>query len=125
MSNRTPILYFGLFLCLALAACSGRGRVGSLSDEAKGISESLDLLNDYRGDPKKCEQLFVAGTTLPDARVLSKYTFSLRGSQSASGTTVTLPVMVYDETAGQEVGVFDWTFEKDGGRWKIKSLQLP
>lgn len=114
-----------LFLCLALNACNGPRGPGALHDEAKGISETLDLLNDYRGDAKKCALIFVTGTKIPDAKTMSRYSFSLRGSHSASGTNATLPVVVYDESTGQEVGSFDWTFEKDGGRWKIKSLQLP
>lgn len=113
-------------LCIAMSACSSKTTsVGSLNDAAKGISETLELLNEYRGDSRKTATLFATGTAVPDAAKLTKFSFSLRGSHSADGSSATLKVAIYDEAAGKDLGEFDWTFEKDGERWKIKSLQLP
>lgn len=116
----------GIIVCVVLVGCSQKsGSVGSLNDAAQGISETLELLNEFRGDNKKTASLFAQGTSVPDGNKLSKYSFSLRGSHSIDGTSATLKVAIYDESAGKDLGEFDWTFEKDGQRWKIKSLQLP
>lgn len=109
-----------------MSACSSKtASVGSLSGDAKGISETLELLNEFRGDSKKTATLFAKGASVPDANKLTKYSFALRGSHSADGKSATLKVAIYDESAGKDLGEFDWAFEKDGERWKIKSLQLP
>lgn len=120
-----------LFLFLAIATASAVGcsisssGVGSLNEEAKGVSMTLENLNDNRTDAKAISQFFVQGTAMPDMKKLGLYSYSFKGSQSVSASPATLKVNVYDEMGGKDMGDFDWTFEKVGDRWKIKAIQLP
>lgn len=55
---------------------------------------------------------------------LTSYTYAINGKPVVSGDTATANVKVIGKD-GKEIGVKEWEFAKEGGKWKIKSAPLP
>jgi hypothetical protein len=54
------------------------------------------------------------------------YTYSLTNRPDVGGTEVTAPIRVTTiKDKVQKTTTQDWTFEKEGAAWKIKSAPLP
>jgi hypothetical protein len=88
------------------------------------ISALIEEVNEGIGSAKEVESLFVKGTK-PDTRKMGKFGYTVVGKPTVSGTTATAKVRVDPASGGATVGEVEWTFEKEGEKWKIKSAPLP
>jgi hypothetical protein len=95
------------------------------SQEANAIGTLLDDFADMGSNPKKAEQLFVKGSKPADLKPFAKYSYSLVGKPSVSGSTGTCKIRIDVLKSGEKVGEQEWTFEKDGDKWQVKSAPLP
>jgi hypothetical protein len=121
-------LLAALGVALAAAGCSGGRPEFTISPDEMGISDLVDALNDSADKPAKAAVLFVKGSA-PDANQLKlykDYTYNLTNRPDVGGTEVTAPIRVTTiKDKVQKSTTRDWTFEKEGAGWKIKSAPLP
>jgi hypothetical protein len=115
-----------LALLLPLSGC-GDG-LPEISQEEKGIELLIDNWNNAKDNPKKAIEYFAQGS-VPPADQLKKYrqyTFAITNRPSASGSSVTLPIDITTIGAKQQtISTLEWTLEKEGDVWRIKSAPLP
>ena len=95
-----------------------------ISSEEKGIELLIDNWNNAKGDPKKAIEYFAKGS-VPPADQLKKYgqyTFTMTSRPAASGSSVTLPIgLTTIKAKHQNIKTLDWTLEKEGDVWRLKS----
>lgn len=109
------------------SGCGGSSKGPSFgSEEGKKIAELLGEVSDT-ADRQKLAGLFVKGAA-PKAADLDRvaaYYYDLDGNPSISGDAATARVKARHQLSGQESGPVEWSFVKEGDRWKIKSAPLP
>lgn len=116
---------------LALAFAFGCGgsdaqqRLDMGGADGDQISSLIEEVNEAVGNPKKLDTLFVKGSKPADPKKFAKCGYSIAGKPSLSGATGTAKVRVDPAGGGQKLGDVEWTFEKEGDKWKIKSAPLP
>ncbi|MCI0704614.1 MAG: hypothetical protein L0241_26455 [Planctomycetia bacterium] len=96
-------------------------------EDGKQIAELVEQLNDDSTSAAKLKAAFATGTTLSKAE-LSKfplYRYDLKGMPHVSGTSATAKIDVILNLSSESKGEKDWTFVKEGDKWKIKSAPLP
>lgn len=111
-------------LALALAGCGSGGDPKAPQQDAEAIAGLVADAAEKCSAPQPAKELFV---TPPDRAALKRYaalTYEADGRPSVDGASATVPVKVFD-TAGRELGRVEWTFVKDGERWKLESAPLP
>ncbi len=122
-------LLIPLFLASAcLLGCGGDADSKPLDmggADGDQISSLIEEVNEAVGNPKKLEALFVKGSKPADSKKMTKCSFSIVGKPSVSGSTGTAKVRIDPAGGGQTLGEPEWSFEKDGDTWKIKSAPLP
>ena len=89
------------------------------------ISMLIEEVNEGIGSSKEADALFVKGSKPADLKKLAKFTYSVVGKPSVSGTSATAKVRVDPAGGGATLGEVEWTFEKDGDKWKIKAAPIP
>ena len=89
------------------------------------ISALIEEVNEGIGNPKEVDLLFAKGAKTTDHKKLVRCCFSIVGKPNVTGTTGTAKVRVDSAAGGQCLGEVEWTFEKDGDKWKIKAAPLP
>lgn len=116
-------------LAFALALGCGGGSDGQPLDmggpDGDKISALIEDVNDAVGSPKKQDLLFAKGAKPADQKKFAKCAYSIVGRPSVSGGTATAKVRVDPASGGEKLGEVEWTFEKDGDKWKIKTAPLP
>jgi hypothetical protein len=122
--------YLAIFGFLFVLGCGDSGPSTSKEGldlggaEANAIGMLLDDIAELGNNPKKVEAIFAKGAKPSDLKSYSKYGYSLVGKPSASGTTGTCKVRIDDLKSGEKVTEIDWTFEKEGDKWKVKTAPL-
>jgi hypothetical protein len=119
-------LVLRIALLLPLSGC-GNG-LPEISQEEKGIELLIDNWNNAKDNPKKAIEYFAQGSVPPagELKKYRQYTFALTNRPSASGSSVTLPIDITTIGAKQQsITKLDWTLEKEGDVWRIKSAPLP
>lgn len=105
--------------------CKEKSKTQTLGgEEATKVALLIEEVNEAAGNPKKVEALFATGSAPSDAQKLTKYGFTIVGKPTVNGTTGTATVRI-DSAEGQKLGEQEWTFEKEGDKWKIKTAPLP
>src|SRR5215469_6971435 len=121
-------LLAALGVAVAAAGCSGGQPEFTISPDEMAISDLVDALNDGADKPAKAALLFAKGAA-PDAnqmKLYKNYTYNLTNRPDVGGAEVTAPIRVTTiKDKVQKSTTQDWTFEKDGAGWKIKSAPLP
>ena len=119
-------LVFRIALLLPLSGC-GNG-LPEISQEEKGIELLIDNWNNAKDNPKKAIEYFAQGS-VPPADQLKRYrefTFAMTNRPSTSGSSVTLPIEITTIRAKQQnITRLEWTLEKEGDVWRIKTAPLP
>lgn len=121
-----------LLVCAALLALAAGG-CGSGSSENKtgldlggadatAVATLVEDMNDAKGNAKKVSGLFVKGAA-PDAKKLNAYDYYIVGRPTVTGSDATCKVRL-DGKGGAPVEQ-EWSFTKEGDKWKIKSAPLP
>ncbi len=122
---RWIIALFFVAVSLASMGCKEKTKTQNLGgEEATQIALLVEEVNEAAGNSQKLAGLFATGSAPSDAQKFTKYAFTIVGKASVSGTTGTIKVRV-DSAEGQKLGEQDWTFEKEGDKWKIKTAPLP
>jgi hypothetical protein len=122
------IRILSLLLLCSLLGCQGDNRPTVWTGDDKAVSEVIDDWNDVdKTDSAAAAALFVkdAQPTVAQLRIFRKYNIIHNGPPKISGTTATMPVLVYLPKANGQPTALDWTFEKEGEAWKIKTAPLP
>jgi hypothetical protein len=123
---RLPLVLAPLLLA-AVLGCRGGASTKPLnmgSEDGQKIALVIEDMNDAKGDARKLTALFVPAAK-PDApKKFGPYAFYVVGKPSVSGTTATCKVRI-DRADGTQAGETEWSFEKAGDAWKIKSAPLP
>ena len=115
---------------IALAGCgrgtnSKRGSVVSHTDNqqlAALVTEFADT-----GSPLTMVKHFVPGTKIgtADYRKYIAHNYRVDGKPAIEGDSATATVKVMAANDGREVGAKEWTFAKQGDKWKLRSAPLP
>lgn len=92
--------------------------------DATAVATLVEDLNDANTSAKKLDTLFVKGARPTDLKKFSKCSFYISGKPSVSGGSATCKVRI-DDAAGQTLGEPEWSFEKDGVKWKVKAAPMP
>jgi hypothetical protein len=119
-----PVLAVTLALLTGCGGTDGKPLDMGGEDGSK-ISAVIEDVNDAVGNPKKLDTLFVKGAKPADPKKFAKCGYTIVGKPTVSGTTATAKVRIDPAGGGQSLGEQEWSFEKDGDKWKIKSAPLP
>jgi hypothetical protein len=121
-------------LVLLLASALGLAGCGSSTprppdfggEDGQQIAVLVERMNDDGGRPTQLKQLLAAGTPAgkQEAKTYQQYQYNLKGKVSVSGDTATGTVVIEKTDGGDKVEK-EWTFVKEGDKWKIKSAPLP
>jgi hypothetical protein len=90
-------------------------------EDGMAIARCIEDLGDSTNSAKKLSDLFIAGSKPPELAKLKGCMFSIVGKPSLNGTTATAKVKIEKDSKSSEQ---DWTFEKVGNTWKIKTAPL-
>jgi hypothetical protein len=119
-------------LCAALLALAACGCGSSPTDnktgldlggaDATAVATLVEDMNDAKGNPKKIAGLFVKEAA-PDAKKFNAYDYYIVGKPTMTGTDARCKVRI--DTNGATKGEQEWSFVKEGDKWKIKAAPLP
>ena len=118
----------GLLIACSLLGCQGENRPTPWTGDAKAVSELIDDWNDVdKTDTTAAAYLFTkdARPTVAKLKIFRKYNLMHNGPPRISGTSATMPVLIYTPQTTVKPTALDWTFEKEGEAWKIKAAPLP
>jgi hypothetical protein len=123
-----------LLSCLMLG-CEGDNRPTLWTGDDKAISDLMSDWNDVvkfdRGRAKakstNAPLMFTkdATPTPEQLRTFQEYSIRQNGRPKVSGTTATMPVLVYSFKTKGDPAALEWSFEKEGDVWRIKTAPLP
>lgn len=119
-------MMWAAFLTLFVLGCDGAGTPKGPdmgSEDGLKVAGLIDELNDAVGNPRKIAALFATGGKLPDATRTKGLSFSVVNKPAVAGADATCKVRV--DRGGGKLGEQDWSFVKEGDKWKIKSAPLP
>ena len=122
MRRCSPLLLAVAFIVGCGSSSGTTGRLDLGGPDADQVATLVEDMNEAKGDAKKTSKLFAAGAK-PDARV-AKYEYSIIDRPAVNGSSATCKVRA-DKAGGEKAGETDWTFVKEGDKWKIKSAPLP
>jgi hypothetical protein len=114
-----------LIVLLALFAV-GCGDSKSLPPDFGGedglsVVRCIEDVSEATTNQKKLNEMFATGASPLDVKKISGAMFSVVGKPTINGTTATAKVRI---EKGQLTKEQDWTFEKVGDKWKIKTAPL-
>jgi hypothetical protein len=118
---------FGLFGLLAIGCGSPTVQTSGLDlggPDANQIADLVDDINEAKGNVKKTTELFAPGVR-PNTKKLAQFDYSIVGKPTVTESTATCKVRADKSGSGEKVGELDWSFVKEGDKWKIKSAPLP
>jgi hypothetical protein len=120
--NTIQRLAAGILLILVVQGCGSPAPPSYGSEDGKKIALLIEDLNEKKGNTVESKKLFVS---VPANLVrLGQFSFDVKGSPSVTGTTATATLAVRTE-GGEDKGQQQWTFEKVGENWRIKTAPLP
>ncbi len=113
-----------LSLMIAATGCGGGDddKDRSYSDEEK-VSGVIDI-SDVVSKPEEFKAAFVDGAAPEDATLYKGHSFAASDA-SVSGDSATITVVIRKVSTGKIVGEKDWTAQKVGDSWKLKSAPMP
>jgi hypothetical protein len=97
------------------------------SDDGKEIANVVARMSD-ENTPAELPRTFVAGAVPKDAKQAkrySTYTYRVNGDPTINGAEATAKVTVRSVANSATTSDHEWTFAKEGDKWKIKSAPLP
>lgn len=123
---RHLIVAFALVVFGSLVGCGGESNPTPLDfggPDATAIAVVIEEMNEAIGSVKKLDQLVIKKPT--DMKKLTKYSYSIVGKPTVSGTTATATVRLEEMKNSANSVEQNWEFEKVGDKWKVKTLVLP
>jgi hypothetical protein len=120
-------VWFVFIFTLSIALVPGCGNTPTPpsygSEDGKKIAELIADFNDSMADVKKFQTIFIIKPAKTN-KEYGRYMYDVSGSPSVSGEQATAKIKVTQDN-GKDKGVVDWTFVKQGDKWKIKEAPLP
>jgi len=97
-----------------------------ISSEEAAVKEAISNFSEPWSNAKRFAALFVEGA-VPDASTLKRFEPYMPSASrvSVSGNLATVDVEFEELTTGNILGPAEWTLEKVGDQWKIKTCPLP
>jgi hypothetical protein len=90
--------------------------------DASAVATLVEDMNDAKGNAKKVAGIFVKGAA-PDAKKFNSYDYYIVGKPAVTGSDATCKVRL--DAKGATKGEQEWSFVKEGDKWKIKAAPLP
>jgi len=115
-----------LLACLVISSgCGGTDQQDASGEEA-AVKEAISNFSDARRTAKGLAFLFVEGAT-PDVEILKRFAPYMPSASSVSvvGNLATVDVDLEELATGDLIGPAEWTLEKIGDQWKIKTCPFP
>lgn len=119
-----------LVLGAALAALAGCGGTTAQPPDAKDdgaqVAALVDRMNDESNTTARLKDSFATGSQIDKklTKAYPQYRYELKSPATVSGTTATATVAM-EKHSGGGASEKEWTFVKEGDKWKIKSAPLP
>jgi hypothetical protein len=123
-SMRLTLAALAFSFWLLSLGCGGSTETTKPLDEAQQVASLLTEFID--SSPATIGNYFV-GKQKVSAADFKKYvsmTYELDGKPNISGDTATANVKM-KSSDGKELGIKEWSFAKEGGKWKLKSAPMP
>lgn len=116
---------FGLgAILVCLVGCGGASQpIDMGGEDGAKVALLVEDMNDAKGIPKKQDPLFVSPGG-PMTKEYAKFDYFVIGKPTVTASMATCKVSV-QKADGSSAGEKEWTFEKVGAEWKIKSAPLP
>ena len=116
---------FGLFLVLSGGCSSSPQGPDFGGEDGRQLAELVERMNDDTTSVAKLKETFVSGTPAAkkDVQTYRRYRYDLKQA-NVEGDTATATVLVEKHTGGEPVEK-NWSFVKEGEKWKIKAAPLP
>lgn len=113
-------------LWLLVVVAQGCGQGEPTMTETERVSGLVVNLSDVAADPQQFKSLFVEGAAPAESQRLwlSKHNCDAT-SVKISGNSASIAVVARDVGTGKVLGEAQWTAEKVGEQWKLKSAPLP
>ena len=126
-----PALYRFCFLGLSvftlglfLAGCGSSTRTIDMGGEdGIGVAALVEEMNDAKGIANTQDPLFVSPVGKL-TKEYARYDYFVLGQPAVTGSSAICKVSI-QKADGTVAGEKEWTFEKTGAKWKIKSAPLP
>jgi hypothetical protein len=112
---------------LAALGCSGStAQPPDAKDDGAQVAALVDRMNDESNTTTRLKESFATGTPIDkkQAQKYPQYRYELKGTATVSGATATATVTI-EKHAGGNPTEKEWTFVKEGDKWKIKSAPMP
>ena len=117
-----------LFVVALVSGCGSSGTPTGVLDmggaDATQVATIVEDANDAKGDTKKTAALFANGVKLPDPKRFAEHDYYVSGKPTVNGSEATCIIRV-DFAKGGTAGEVEWSFVKEGEKWKIKYAPLP
>jgi hypothetical protein len=117
-----------LLVLLVVWAWRGRTPPGPPTTADAILRNLAAQMADAARNPTTFKDYFASGATLPseaDRKRYQKYLFTAVSGPRISGDTATLTISVRDDDNPSPIGQVEWTFVREGDKWKAKSAPLP
>ena len=121
---KTSVLILIALSCSAGCTSSPPSSVDMGGEEGTKVAVVVEDLNEAKGDAKKMSPLFLTKPSVADSKKFNELNFYVSGKPSVSGSTASCKVSI-EKQDGTSQGVQEWTLEKVGSSWKLKSSPLP
>jgi hypothetical protein len=121
------LLLIGFIAYLIFGGRSAEVPLSQSDPDRYEIEKIVGRFEDAVGTASGLKGVFAADA-LPKgtaAKEYQKYSYHPVGKPEISGTTATARVKITNTKTGDEVSQQEWTFVKDGEKWKVKSAPLP
>lgn len=127
MINHRFIALIGWVLLTWIMICGcGGSKQQYTSGEEAAVQEAISSFSDSRGTAERRAALFVEGA-VPDAATLKLFEPYMPSASrvSISANLATVDVEFEELATGNILGPAEWTLEKVGENWKIRTCPLP
>ena len=127
MINHRFVALIGWMLPTWMMICGcGGSKQQYASGEEAAVQEAISNFSDSRGTAESLAALFVEGA-VPDAATLKLFEPYMPSASgvSISGNLATVEVEFEELATGNIMGPTEWTLEKLGENWKIRTCPMP
>jgi hypothetical protein len=127
--TRRALLFLAAAAAVPAAGCGGPdGHSPPAPDfgsaDGKQIAELVSELNEAKANPQRFRAVFAAPAPT-NGKAYDAFNFDVSGRPTVSGAQATATVKVRSDADQSERGEKEWTFVKEGDKWKIKDAPLP
>lgn len=125
--TRHAMVWGAWILTSLMMGCEVGGRQQVSTSEDMSARLAISNISDNMGNPEKFRALFVEGSAPDEAtrKRFEAYEFSAVKVSVTDNNTATAQMELTDNATAEILDPIEWTLEKVGGVWKIKTSPLP